>query len=213
MFGLESSDNGEWGMNTPAYFCLDNLVVRPDAAPFVANPIADVSISSEGDQVIDLGAVFSDPDDDDALIMKSVKSNSNENMLNASVIGNKLSLSGIYPTKKAVEEVQLVVEGSLGGLSALDTVMVSVEYTTGINSDSESRVVLYPNPSSGQFTIELNTEEELNVTIYAITGLQVYANRKLVSGQSIDISDLPNGAYIVRIKHSGGLISKMIHKL
>jgi Domain of unknown function (DUF4465)/Secretion system C-terminal sorting domain len=213
MFGLESSDNGEWGMNTPAYFCLDNLLVRPDAAPFVANPIADVSISSEGDQVIDLGAVFSDPDDDDALIMKSVKSNSNENLLIANITGNELTLSGTYLTKKVVEEVQLVVEGSLGGLSALDTVVVSVEYTTGINSDSESRVVLYPNPSSGQFTIELNTEEELNVTIYAITGLQVYANRKLVSGQSIDISDLPNGAYIVRIRHSGGVVSKMIHKL
>lgn len=24
-FSLESSDNGSWGMNTPAYFCLDNL--------------------------------------------------------------------------------------------------------------------------------------------------------------------------------------------
>ncbi|MDR1666541.1 MAG: DUF4465 domain-containing protein [Bacteroidales bacterium] len=24
-FGLESSDAGEWGMNTPAYFCFDNL--------------------------------------------------------------------------------------------------------------------------------------------------------------------------------------------
>ena len=24
-FGLISSDNGEWGMNTPAYFAMDNL--------------------------------------------------------------------------------------------------------------------------------------------------------------------------------------------
>lgn len=26
VFSLSSSDNGDWGMNTPAYFCLDNLV-------------------------------------------------------------------------------------------------------------------------------------------------------------------------------------------
>ena len=26
-FSLESSDTGSWGMNTPAYFCMDNLVV------------------------------------------------------------------------------------------------------------------------------------------------------------------------------------------
>ena len=25
LFSLSSSDNGEWGMNTPAYFCLDNF--------------------------------------------------------------------------------------------------------------------------------------------------------------------------------------------
>jgi len=28
-FDLQSSDNGAWGMNTPAYFALDNLVITP----------------------------------------------------------------------------------------------------------------------------------------------------------------------------------------
>lgn len=28
-FSLESSDTGEWGMNTPAYFAFDNLVTQP----------------------------------------------------------------------------------------------------------------------------------------------------------------------------------------
>jgi hypothetical protein len=27
-FDLQSSDNGDWGMNTPAYFCFDNLAIR-----------------------------------------------------------------------------------------------------------------------------------------------------------------------------------------
>ena len=27
-FNLESSDNGQWGINTPAYFVLDNLVIK-----------------------------------------------------------------------------------------------------------------------------------------------------------------------------------------
>ena len=41
IFGLESSDMGDWGMNTPAYFCLDDLYVLPDTAPYVANPLSD----------------------------------------------------------------------------------------------------------------------------------------------------------------------------
>ncbi len=82
MFGLESSDNGDWGMNTPAYFCMDDLTVHPDAAPFVANPLPDFVIYSDGsDSVIDISAVFSDPDDDDALIMKSLVSDSHEGPL------------------------------------------------------------------------------------------------------------------------------------
>jgi hypothetical protein len=32
-FNLASSDAGKWGMNTPAYFCLDNLTIIPDAEP------------------------------------------------------------------------------------------------------------------------------------------------------------------------------------
>jgi len=214
MFGLESSDVGDYGMNTPAYFCLDKLMVRPDAAPFVANPIADVDLSSDGTElVIDLATVFSDPDDDDTLIVKSLKSNSHEGLLSASIQGNELTLMGNNPTKKAIEEVQLIVEGSLGGLSALDTVMVSVDYTSGIKQDPLSSVVLYPNPSSGQFTIDLNAAEELDVRIYEITGTEVYSNQQLLPGQTVDISNQPAGAYIVRISHEGGVISKMIQKL
>ncbi len=214
MFGLESSDNGDWGMNTPAYFCLDNLMVRPDAAPFVANPMTDMTFMSDGtEHVLDISNVFSDPDDDDDLIVKTVKSNSNNGLLSANIQGDELTLRGNYTAVKTVEDVQLVLEGSLGGLSALDTVMVSLEYSTGIIPDPLSSVVLYPNPSSGQFKIELNTAEELDVRIFEITGSQVYLNGKLVSGQSVDISDLPAGAYIVRIRHCGGVISKMIQKL
>ena len=32
-FTLESSDNGPFGMNTPAYFALDNLTVVPVPEP------------------------------------------------------------------------------------------------------------------------------------------------------------------------------------
>lgn len=36
---LESSDNGPFGMNTPAYFCIDNLVDNPES-------VKDISLSS-----------------------------------------------------------------------------------------------------------------------------------------------------------------------
>jgi hypothetical protein len=44
VFTLESSDNSAWGMNTPAFFCMDELHVIPDMAPVVAHPGAAVTM-------------------------------------------------------------------------------------------------------------------------------------------------------------------------
>jgi hypothetical protein len=41
-FSLESSDNGAWGMNTPAYFCLDNLN-RKDISSSVNSQVTQLS--------------------------------------------------------------------------------------------------------------------------------------------------------------------------
>jgi len=43
-FSLSSTDVGDWGMNTPAYFNIDNLYVVPAAVQVVANPLDDVMV-------------------------------------------------------------------------------------------------------------------------------------------------------------------------
>jgi hypothetical protein len=203
---------GDWGMNTPAYFCMDNLMVRPDGAPFVANPLGDLSIiSNDSAYKIDISGVFSDPDDDDTAIVKVIKANSNENFLSASISGNELTLKGkAMLTKSTFEEVQLVLEGSLGGLAAMDTVIVTLEILSGLEDDPLAHVRIYPNPSNGQFVIDSGTGEVLDVSIYTITGSKVYANRKVVPGETIDLTGQPSGAYIVHIQRHSGVSSKMI---
>ncbi|MEN8226608.1 MAG: DUF4465 domain-containing protein [Bacteroidota bacterium] len=213
-FSLESSDMGDWGMNTPGYFCMDNLYVVPDAAPYVANPMEDIHIVSDGsDTVINISTLFSDPDDDDDAIIKTVKSNHNESALEASVTGNDLTLRGKYQlVKSASDEVEVVLEGISGGLSVTDTFMVTVEYPTIIEGHNGFTMLVYPNPSSGKIVIESGTAELMDVSIYTLTGIMVYENLKVVSGQTIDFSYQPSGAYILRIRHSAGVVSKMIHK-
>ena len=43
MFVLESSDMGDWGMNTPGFFCVDNLYVVPNEDPVGAGNVVEVS--------------------------------------------------------------------------------------------------------------------------------------------------------------------------
>ena len=64
LFSLSSSDDGMWGMNTPAYFCMDNMTIL-DNAPVLENSIADITEKDNAtDKVIDVSNVFSDVDDD-----------------------------------------------------------------------------------------------------------------------------------------------------
>ncbi|MBQ9671318.1 MAG: DUF4465 domain-containing protein [Prevotella sp.] len=50
-FSLSSSDNGDWGMNTPAYFCLDNLGgVKPENEGPIPTGILQLLNSTNGSQ-------------------------------------------------------------------------------------------------------------------------------------------------------------------
>ncbi|MFO7668133.1 MAG: DUF4465 domain-containing protein [Bacteroidales bacterium] len=215
MFGLESSDQGEWGMNTPAYFCMDNLCLNPDAAPYVANPVADLVIYSDGtDTVIDISSVFSDPDDDDLLMVKRIISGSHEGPLMASVSGDSLILQGTcWLVKSSFIDLELVLEGSLGGLSATDTFLVHVECVGGTGENNHPEAELYPNPGSGAYILDFSTGEPLDVFVYSSTGSEVWAQPDFLPGGVIDLTGQPSGPYIVRISYSGGVISKLIQKL
>ncbi len=48
-FTLSSTDNGMWGMNTPAYFCMDNLITmrEPPATPYIAEVLEYVPAPSQ----------------------------------------------------------------------------------------------------------------------------------------------------------------------
>lgn len=214
MFGLESSDVGIYGMNTPAYFCMDDLHLIPDAAPYVANPLPDMDIVTDGvERVVDLSEVFSDPDDDDALIVKALLSEHPGDELQISISGDELTLVGYGITKSALEEIEVVVEGSLGGLSAVDTFTIHVEIIGGLDHSSVPEVELYPNPSDGHFVLGFSTSEELSVSVYSLTGTVLFSQDEFLPGGSIDLSSQPAGTYILRVRYSGGVISKMIQKL
>ena len=71
------------------------------------------------------------------------------------------------------------------------------------NFDGE--VNLYPNPNNGQFTLEVEMQQAMNMTIglYDMVGKQVWLDESLGSASSLrkhyDLTDMPDGVYFLRI--------------
>lgn len=86
--------------------------------------------------------------------------------------------------------------------------------TVGINENTipENEIIVYPNPSSGIFTIEIENLENAVVEIYNISGQLVKHQMLKNNYEIIDINQQPNGLYLVKISSNKQVITKRIVK-
>jgi PKD repeat protein len=87
---------------------------------------------------------------------------------------------------------------------------------TGLEENTLDAVSVYPNPSSGLFTVELTGENDKDVTIqvvntlssiiYEKSGIEINGNFKT----NVDLSEFNNGVYFLVIKNNSGRIVKRI---
>jgi len=88
--------------------------------------------------------------------------------------------------------------------------------TAKFNPKSDSELLVYPNPTSGNFKVELNNLNEGEGTINIVTVNGVTVEQRNVSFEkgiqffSFDIGKLPSGVYFVQIKRDNGTVTKKI---
>ena len=100
-------------------------VENVDDAPVVSNEILDVTVSENADNtVIDLSNTFTDIDNDDDAIVKTIIVNSDRNLVNASIDGDNLILD--YQDNR-FGTAELTIEGESNGKTITDTFTVTVE--------------------------------------------------------------------------------------
>ena len=90
---------------------------------------------------------------------------------------------------------------------------------TGMKEDDESRLIkIFPNPTNGQFNMQINQLSNLqmnSVVIYNVLGEKVYAAylpqipQNCGTNCEIDLNSQPNGVYFYRVvKEDGGLVGQ-----
>ena len=89
----------------------------------------------------------------------------------------------------------------------IDDVAISTEAMAGINDVATANVAIYPNPTTGMINIDV--ENYVNSIITDIAGHTVMTTEK----STIDLSNLSNGVYFVRVNTTNGsAIQKVVKK-
>jgi sugar lactone lactonase YvrE len=78
-----------------------------------------------------------------------------------------------------------------------------VQYNLGVKDLAEDKLKIYPNPSSGIFTIETGKPNQYSLTISNLLGQQVYQAAITNPSTIVDLSKEAAGVYIIQVQ--GGL--------
>ena len=112
------------GQGFELLFTVDGSAVITDAAPEIANPIADIELSDIPDpnpMIIDLSSTFTDSDNDDSLITLEIVSNTNSSVVAATISEQNLSLDFT-----SFGSSEITIRATSNGLSIEDSFNVSV---------------------------------------------------------------------------------------
>ena len=112
-----------------------------------------------------------------------------------------------------------VVGGPLGTLQNFTLNGMSSNWTQDVTANEtlnnsnfiiSDDVLIYPNPSTGIYTIDLN--EDAQVEVYDMLGKVVYKREAQEGKSTIDISNYQAGIYLLHVKSENGSVTKKIIK-
>ncbi len=94
------------------------------------------------------------------------------------------------------------VTGSTNGCSNTFTISQAVSPCTGIDAKTASvnGILVYPNPNTGIFTVELNNGSVKNIEVMDLTGRVILSSSSVNDKVDFNINTLANGVYYVRIQ-------------
>jgi len=206
-FTLESSDAGAWGINTPGYFCLDNLNYR-DKAPEVALPVADMVLSKNSTETvrIPLAPVFKDDDSPGLPMTYQVERLENDQVVEVSVYsyqgdgGSILYYLDLNVIPNTAGVCRVTISATCNGKKTEHTFTVEVRVPTGVESVLAQKVSVFPNPFSQSFYLQFTTDVE-RIILRDLQGRLLWQQTNL-SGQQFQVDALancPSGIYLLTV--------------
>jgi len=118
-----------------------------------------------------------------------------------SVSGSGALLQGNPVTINPTSTTVYTVTGTnANGCSNKATITQNVAECLSIKENNTNHVSVYPNPTSGALTIELNNTSEKTIIVTDVTGRIISSSTSALEVVNVNLSNLSNGIYYVKIQ-------------
>lgn len=187
-------------------------VINVDNAPYVKNPINNISVDKTApDQIIDLQTVFADVDLGDVLSY-SVRSNSNDQVVLAKITGCNLTLS-FSSENIGSSEIEIVANSN--GKEVNSKFNVEVKIPTTIDPlVGDQKLRAFPNPTNGKVKVEFDQipaiGNELIVT--DINGKMILKQAIHDKEEWVDLTGNMPGLYLLKTSQGDMQVQKLLLK-
>ncbi|NLA23965.1 MAG: DUF4465 domain-containing protein [Bacteroidales bacterium] len=200
-FFLETSDAGDWGINTPSYFCIDNF---NSEYPYYGFPQMYVEtpepITISTGESVDLNVLVGGGIQPYTIVWDDDETLSSTNGANVTASPNETTTYTVHITDAYSTSSFNIIEKEI-------TVIVS---TVSVESIAKSNVKVYPNPSS-DFVNITNLQANSLVEIIDLQGRTIASFIANENNANISVFDFAKGIYQLRISLNGeSIIKKLI---
>lgn len=221
-FSLSSSDVGMWGMNTPAYFCIDQLN-HQDLPPVIKEPVPTVTNEFTSSEVfyVELDSVFTDPDNADSEIQIKLEYIDNPALLKGSLVkGGKpgepeKTMLALNVTPGKTGEAVVTISGVSNGKKVWHSFKVIFSAPVSVPAKEKwDELNVFPNPVADVLTITNIPQSAEKIVIIDSRGVQVIQQNLNRHEQFTfyDLKNIPSGIYILKITAGKEIISRKVLK-
>lgn len=80
----------------------------------------------------------------------------------------------------------------------------------GLTENKSNNFELYPNPSTGIFKVNFNSDEEKSIKIYNALGAIIYQEKLKIKVHTFNLSHFENGIYFIEVEEDGSKVNQKI---
>lgn len=133
--------------------------------------------------------------------------------LNGSVTDLEIGTNIINTEVSSSKTHNVKVIGYIEGVGyTSNTKYISVTYVGISDVFKTNSLKVYPNPSKGNINVDLpeSFNKTYNIDVYSLSGAKVYSTRINKSDNNINLENLKDGLYIIRLENKGELYTQKI---